>query len=447
MAPTVAQDIWKAVLGELQLQIPRSTYETWLKGTAGIAIEDRTMVVHVPNAFTADWIEKRIFGLVNKTVTRVSAQPLDVSFRIGQSEPRGTELLRASTNQPTAHSLRGSSIPNMRYSFSSFVVGSSNSLAFSASEAAANAPGQCYNPLFIYSGVGLGKTHLLHAIARSCMERRLKYLYVTSEQFTNEFISSIRERSTEKFRNRYRSVDILLMDDIQFMAGKEQTQEGFFHTFNDLHNSNRQVVITSDRPPQTMLSLEDRLRSRFSWGLIADIQPPPLETRVAILQAKSIENKVVISDEVLTFIAQRVRDNVRNLEGALNRIMATARLTGTPVDLDLANRALQGLSQGESLTPPSPEHVLAAVAQVFNVSQDDLLGRKRLRHVVVARQAAMFLLNKELGLAVTRIGHLVGGKNHSTVIHGVSKISAEIVTNITLRERIDLTREKINGPP
>ena len=441
MGTTVAQDVWSAALGELQLQLPRSTYETWLKDTSGVAIEDQSMVVSVPNAFTADWLEKRIFRLVRKTVNKVSPQPLEVKFRIGGCAPTNPDLLRSPVNP-----LQGSpSFPNRRYSFTSFVVGSSNNLAFTASEAAARAPGQCYNPLFIYSGVGLGKTHLLHAIARNCMDRRLKYLYVTSEQFTNEFITSIRERTTEKFRSRYRSVDVLLMDDIQFMAGKEQTQEGFFHTFNDLHNSNRQLVITSDRPPSTMQTLEDRLRSRFSWGLIADIQPPPLETRIAILQAKAREMQAAISDEVVTFIAHRVRNNVRNLEGALNRIVATSRLANGAVDLEMAAGALQGLGQDSQQSPPSPEMVMSAVAKVFNVDQQDLQGRKRHKELTTARQVAMFLLNKELGLAVTRVGRLLGGKNHSTVIHGVSKVDAELNVNADLSQKVQAVKEKFLG--
>ena len=445
MGTTVAQDIWAAVLGELQLQIPRSTYETWLKDTAGVAIEDQSMVVSVPNAFTADWLEKRIFRLVHKTVNKVSPQPLEVRFRIGSCTPRNPDLLRSTADQAIDPFQGSPSFPNRRYSFTSFVVGSSNSLAFTASEAAAKAPGQCYNPLFIYSGVGLGKTHLLHAIARNCMERRLKYLYVTSEQFTNEFITAIRERTTEKFRSRYRSVDVLLMDDIQFMAGKEQTQEGFFHTFNDLHNSNRQLVITSDRPPTTMQALEDRLRSRFSWGLIADIQPPPLETRIAILQAKAREMQVTISDEVLTFIAQRIRDNVRHLEGALNRIVATSQLTKGTADLELAARALQGLAQDTQQSSPSPERVLTAVAQVFNVAHQDLLGRRRHKELTIARQIAMFLLHKELGLAVTRIGRLLGGKNHSTVIYGIDKVGVELKANAALRQKVQAVKEKLLG--
>ena len=235
------------------------------------------------------------------------------------------------------------------------------------------------------------------------------------------------------------------MDDVQFMAGKEQTQEGFFHTFNDLHNSNRQLVITSDRPPSTMQTLEDRLRSRFSWGLIADIQPPPLETRIAILQAKAREMQAAISDEVLTFIAHRVRNNVRNLEGALNRIVATSRLANGAVDLEMAAGALQGLGQDSQQSPPSPEMVMSAVAKVFNVDQQDLQGRKRHKELTTARQVAMFLLNKELGLAVTRVGRLLGGKNHSTVIHGVSKVDAELNVNADLSQKVQAVKEKFLG--
>ena len=443
----VAQNTWAAVLGELQLQVPRSTYETWLKDTTGLTLEDHNLVVSVPNAFTAEWLEKRIFRLVHMTARKVSRQPLEVRFHIGRQDLEEPDSDMSAVGQHRDPFQRATAFPNWRYSFDSFVIGSSNDLAYTAAHTVAMSPGQYYNPLFIYSGAGLGKTHLLQAIARKCVERRIKYLYVTSEQFTNDFITSIRERTTDKFRSRYRSVDVLLMDDIQFMGGKEQTQEGFFHTFNDLHNNSRQLVITSDQPPNTMPSLEGRLRSRFAWGLIADIQAPSLETRIAILQAKAKELQVSISDEVLSYIAQRVFDNIRSLEGVLNRVVAMAGMNNKVINLELAARALQGLVQDIKRYSQYPERVLQIVAQVFTIPLPDLLGKKRHKELVTARQIAMYLLHKELDLTVTRVGRLLGGRNHATVLHGVGKITSALETNPALSQRLQLVKEELLRSP
>jgi chromosomal replication initiator protein len=332
---------------------------------------------------------------------------------------------------------------NAKYSFKSFVVGPSNRLGYSAAKAVADAPGQTYNPLFLYSGVGLGKTHLLHAIGHDCAEKGMSFAYVTSEKFTNEFIAAIGNRTTEEFRNKYRSVDVLLIDDIQFISGKEQTQEGFFHTFNDLHNSNRQVVLTSDRPPKAMALLEDRLRSRFEWGLIADIQPPDLETRMAILLAKARQLGVALGESIIEFVAKKVQKNVRELEGSLNRIVALSRLTEGPITLDMASQAVADFMPDMSRDSVDPDRIMEEVTRRFKVSNSDLVGTSRKKPIVRARHVAMYLLHEELGMKDTEIGRLLGGRDHSTIINAVGKVNYEINVDAHLRQDVLSIKEAI----
>ena len=325
------------------MQLPSSAFATWLKDTAGLAFADDKLVVGVPNVFTSEWLERRAYQLVQRTASKIVGRPLDVVFRIEESQARRetSPAGRPATQRQGAPPMFQTGFPNRRYSFDSFVVGPSNDLSYNAAMAVASSFGEHYNPLFIYSGVGLGKTHLLHAIAHRCVQQSINYLYVTSEQFTNEFITAIRRKSTEEFRSRYRSVDVLLMDDVQFMSGKEQTLEGFFHTFNDLHNTGRQIVLTSDKSPKTMPYLEERIRSRYSWGLTTDIQAPSPETKVAILQTKAKEKNVAAGNDVLTYIAERTGGSIRDLEGAFNRVAATAQVAKGPITLALARRALE----------------------------------------------------------------------------------------------------------
>ena len=440
---TTARSTWSAVLGELEIQLPSSAYATWLKDTVGLSINDGSLVVGVPNVFTSEWLEQRAYQLVQKTAAKITGAPLQVSFRVDPSKQRVPSPAAPAHHTSSEAPLPFSRVPNHRYSFDSFVVGPSNSLSYNAALAVASSSGQYYNPLFIYSGVGLGKTHLLHAIAHRCVERSVNYLYVTSEQFTNEFITAIRQRSTEEFRSRYRSVDILLMDDIQFMSGKEQTLEGFFHTFNDLHNTNRQIVITSDKSPKTMPYLEERVRSRLSWGLTTDIQAPPLETRVAILQTKAQEMQVSVNNQVLTYVAERTHGSVRNLEGAFNRIVATAQLSNSPITLELAKQVLRGTEDHRDISSQSPDHVLLAIEAVFKVDQAILTGPKRQRDFVIARHAAMYIMRKYLNLTVTEIGRALGGKNHATVIHGIKRVTKYLNDDSAFRAKIEATKEDL----
>jgi chromosomal replication initiator protein DnaA len=332
---------------------------------------------------------------------------------------------------------------NQRYTFSTFIVGSGNQLAHAASLAVADAPGHAYNPLFLYGGVGLGKTHLLHAIGHTTLERGMTVLYVSSETFTNEIVDAIRYRTTEEFRAKYRSVDVLLVDDIQFIAGKDSTEEEFFHTFNSLYETNRQIVICSDRPPKAIVSLEERLRSRFEWGLIADIQPPDLEMRIAILRAKADLLPQKIPDEIILYLASRVQSNIRELEGSLNRVQAYAQLQGLPLTLDTAKAAMVSLASDNRQRRVSIEDILSAVAEHYHIPVDDLRGKQRDKQIVVPRHVAMYLMRQETEASLLEIGQALGGRDHSTVLHGCEKISREINENTALRKEVLAIRQQL----
>ena len=444
-----AKATWEAILGDLQVQVARPIYETWLKETEAAGLSDEVLRVRVPTLFAVEWLERRMYQLIQSTVYRVTGRPLRVQFEVrgsGTEEEEKKEKEIAPSNPPgigpkasqtSMHQLNG------RYTFDNFVVGSSNHLPYSAARAVTEDPGHSYNPLFIYSGVGLGKTHLLHAIAHSCRSKHMAFLYVTSEQFTNDFISAIRTKSTEDFRLKYRSADVLLVDDIQFISGKEQTQEGFFHTFNDLHNSNRQVVLASDRPPKALSLLEDRLRSRLGWGLIADIQPPDLETRMAIIRTKADQMNVELVDQVIEYLSKKVQKNVRDLEGSLNKMVALSRLTDSPITLDLASQAISDLVQERPTRSVQPGTILEEVAARFGVSGEDLIGTSRRKEIVRARHAAIYLLHQELGMKATDIGRLLGGRNHSTIIHAMGRMNSEINLDPHLRQDVLAVKETI----
>ncbi|HVB22545.1 MAG TPA: chromosomal replication initiator protein DnaA [Ktedonobacteraceae bacterium] len=331
---------------------------------------------------------------------------------------------------------------NPRYSFDAFIVGNSNRLAHAASLAVAEAPGESYNPLFLYGGAGLGKTHLLHAIGHQGVQTGLAVLYVSSEQFTNEIVNAIRYRTTEEFRAKYRSVDILLVDDIQFIAGKESTEEEFFHTFNSLHEMSKQIVICSDRPPKAILSLEERLRSRFEWGLIADIQPPDLETRMAILRVKADLLHYRIPDDIIAYIAGRVQTNIRELEGCLNRLMAYQQLHRTDLTMDIARAAMSSLGDDTRESRLDSKQIAQAVAEYYHISLDAMCGKQRDKHIVMPRQIAMFLIRQETQASLLEIGQLFGGRDHSTVLHACEKIDREVNINPTLRREIVAIREQ-----
>ena len=442
-------------MGQLEMELPRATFDTWLKDTEGMAFDGMDLLVQVPSVFTIAWLEQRMYQTILRALRQSSGELLDVRFRVSsdtaEEELEPPSVSRSSNGGGASSPVSAAPATPMnagvnfdrKYSFNNFVVGTSNRMAFSAAQAVADAPGQSYNPLFLYSGVGLGKTHLLHAVGQEAARHGHSVLYVSSEQFTNDFISAIRNRTTEEFRQRYRSVQVLLIDDVQFMSGKEQTQEGFFHTFNDLHTAGYQIVLTSDRPPKALALLEDRLRSRFEWGLIADIQPPDLETRMAILSSKADQLKTIIEDSVLELIAKRVQKNVRELEGSLNRVVAYSQLMSIPVTLESTSRLLDDLTQDIARHAIDREKILDEVSRHYKVTTADLLGRSRSKTIALARQVAMYLLIYELELSPTEVGRLLGNRDHSTVIHGAGKISGDINEDYHLRQNVLTIKEAI----
>jgi chromosomal replication initiator protein len=417
-----AQRMWEAALGRLELQVTRPSFDTWLRGTVGISVQGDTLLVGVPTPFAAEWLEQRMQGLIETAVAAVAAGPLGVTFSVrGAAPPPGLSPPQAPiADGPFKRPVSLAQL-NDRYTFDSFIVGPSNQLAYAASVAVANAPGQAYNPVFLYSSVGLGKTHLLHAIGLHAQAAGKSVAFVTCEQFTIEYLAAIRDRRTDGFRDRYRGVDVLLIDDIQFLSGKEGTQDGFFHTFNALHDARRQIVLTSDRPPAALPLLEDRLRSRFEWGLVADIGSPDLETRIAILQAHAATTTVPVPDEVLAFIAERVQTNVRRLEGCLNHVTAMAQFTNQAVTIALATNSLSATA-ATAAGLSSPKAIIAAVAAHYGLSTGALVGGRRDKATATARQVAMYLAHDVLRSTPDEIGQTLGGRDRTTVLYSIKKV-------------------------
>lgn len=424
-----AREIWQAALELLQRQVSLLNYETWLKDTVGLSCHEDQLVVGVSSIFAVECLDRDLKPLIKKTLGESTGRPLEVQFQVYQEAEGGAPY---PWHRPTF---------NPKYTFSSFVVGSSNRLAHAAALGVAERAGTSHNPLFIYGGVGLGKTHLLHAIGHMVLEIPIRVIYVTAEQFTNEFIAGLRERRIEDFDNKYRSVDMLLIDDVQFFVGKQETQEKLFHTFNDLHNANRQIVLSSDRPPRALSLLEDRLRSRFEWGLIADIQPPDLETRVAILQAKAEQQQAELPLEVLYFIARHVPSNIRELEGALNRLAAYAKLTHSTPTPQLASEVLTGITAADFKQALTPELIINTVAEHFKLDAESLRGKRRDKPIALARHVAMYLLREETQCTWSEIGRELGGKDHKAALYGHHKMATEIDANYALHREVQQIKE------
>ncbi len=436
--------IWSAALGELQLQMTQATFDTWLRDSRLLKYEDSTFIIGVKNGYAKDWLENRLLATIKRTLARLAGQTVAVKFVVWSEEPRQQDDVPL-LNLPPAVS---TSIPapppanlNPRYTFDSFVVGPGNRLAHAASMAVTEYPAGAYNPLFIYGGVGLGKTHLLNAIGHSCQAQGLRVLYVSSEKFTNDLIEAIRSHITAAFREKYRTADVLLVDDVQFIAGKESTQEEFFHTFNTLHGTGKQIVVSSDRAPKAMSTLEERLCSRFEWGLIADIQPPDLETRIAILRSKSAACGASVPNEIFALIASRIQNNIRELEGALNRVLALSQLTHQPLTPEVAETALSSLlPQRSKLTP---DQIVEAVALHFSVEINALQGRSRSRAIARPRQIAMYLIREEIGASLPQIGAILGGRDHTTVLYGCERIADLIEEDTDLRRQVITLRQRL----
>jgi chromosomal replication initiator protein len=517
--------IWRMVLGELALQMPSSTYDTWVRDTVVIGYEDGEFIIGMPNAYARDWLENRLRHTIKRSLSSIMHRAVQIQFRV---RPRPVQegvrtaaapLYQAVVEEPVvtnpsnrhtpstgnpqpapqrvadplaetrAHEERheaqpeGNSHPAAReeadsgryaqpaapqsgreqggrergdeavlatqlnpyHNFETFVVGNHNRLAHAAALAIVDMPGQSFNPLFIYGGVGLGKTHLLNAIGNSLRQKGFRLIYCSSEQFTNELISSIRNQSTDQFRAKYRQADVLLIDDIQFIGGKESTQEEFFHTFNHLHAAGKQVVLSSDRPPKALPTLDDRLRSRFEGGLQTDIAQPDFETRVAILQTKANRMGVPVPYDVLLLVAERVDSNIRELEGALNRLSMQARLTNQTLNLALAKSLLENLAPQRLPCPPAG--VVRIVAEHFGLRTEDLTGRKRTKEIANARQIAMYLLREENDLSLPAIGDQLGGRDHSTIRYGVERVSEDLDHDESLRMTILALRDRVYAPP
>ena len=462
------RQVWRATLGELEISLSQATFETWFRRTALLRVDEasNTFTIGVSSGFAKDWIEERYRSLIAQTIAKivgysvtlqvevVSEAELDAHGALAGKRSASTDgatPLHAAAPAGDAVRVVDASEPtrptnlNARYTFATYVVGSASRLAHAASQSVSERPGGAYNPLFLYGGTGLGKTHLLHAIGNAVMERspKRRVLYITGEAFTNEFILSIQQGAADAFRSRFRKIDVLLIDDIQFIADKERTQEEFFHTFNALHSAGKQIVITSDRTPKEISLLEERLRSRFEWGLIADISSPDLETRIAILRSKVEESGVVVADEVLEQVARRVQSNVRELEGALTRLVAVGRLSGMPVTMELAARVLSEAVYPSPKRILEPEQVVAVVAEHYGVTVEQLRGPKRDREIVVPRQIAAYLSREETDASLVRIGGALGGRDHSTIIHACSKIEREMSYDAELRREVALLREAL----
>jgi len=446
-----AEQAWQAALGELQLQLTKPTFDTWVKNTYVISWEDCTFLVGVHNGYAKDWLENRLLTTIKRTLSSIVGRTVEVRFvvrpkrgkKASQEQALVTDVAEQPRSQPNnAQCPSFNNGLNPKHTFETFVVGNANRLAHAAARSVAENLAKQYNPLFIYGGVGLGKTHLLQAIGNLALSYTPYVLYVSSETFTNELINAIRTQSTEEFRAKYRNhVDLLMIDDIQFIGGKESTQEEFFHTFNSLHQAGKQIVMSSDRPPRAIVTLEERLRSRFEQGLIADIQPPDFETRIAILRTKAEAYPIAIPLDVIDFIARKFQSNVRELEGALNRVVAHAVLMNEPLTADVAAAVLQDiLTRSDSI---SATQVIDAVCRHFGLDALTLTGRQRSHDVALARQVAMYLLKEELDYSLPQIGQTLGGRDHTTVLYGCQKIKEGIEENDELRRDVLLIKEQL----
>jgi chromosomal replication initiator protein len=435
---------WQAVVGQLQMEMPKATFDTWVRDARFMKFEQNTFVVGLKNAYARDWVENRLTSTISRNLTGIMNQAVDLQFVIAQPEERlNGHHPEEAEPAPTVEAQNRNPSLAPKYTFENFVVGANNRLAHAASVAVAENPARAYNPLFLYGGVGLGKTHLLHAIGNACATNGGAVLYVSSEEFTNDLINAIRSHTTQAFRDKYRAIDVLLIDDIQFIAGKESTQEEFFHTFNTLHSQDKQIVISSDRPPKAMNTLEERLRSRFEWGLTADIQAPDLETRLAILRFKAEQIGRVVPNDILDLIARRMQSNIRELEGALTRILAYSDLRGLPLTVELVNTALPDMLPRQRQL--QPDHIIHIVADSFGISEENILGRDRSRQIALPRQVAMYLLREEAKISLPQIGEALGGRDHTTVMYGCDKITDMMERDHHFRRQVLDIKEQLYG--
>lgn len=434
------QEIWETALGELQVQVSKPNYRTWFIKTTGLSYQGNQFVVGVPNTFAAEYLEKNQRSLIEKVLLGLTSPGVQVEFQVNGKHQSHQSNLNTTPGIPAPADRR----LNPNYIFDYFIEGVCNRLARVSALAVARNPGHSYNPLFIYGGAGLGKTHLLHAIGHA-VPNQINVICTSAEQFTNEFLSALRDKSTEGFRKKYRSIGMLLIDDIHFISGKEQTEESFFHTFNELHNSHRQIVITSDCPPREIPSIEERLRSRFEWGLVVDIQPPDFETRLSILKSKAKQLSVDLDQEVLGYIARHVQHNIRVLEGSLNRVLAFAKLLKSVPNNDIAARALEDIAHKEPVADAMTyASILAAVAESFHLDKEELIGRRRDKDATLARRLAMYLIRQETNYSLAQIGRELGNRDAASVTAACKKISADINVSPYLKRKIRDIRSSLH---
>jgi chromosomal replication initiator protein len=432
------QNIWQEALSELRKSVGEQNFDTWIKPVRARQEQPHEVVLEVPNKFFRDWLAENFLVMIRQTLSNLAHSPVELSLVVN---PDLRESHAPPEKRPVHHEHKKPQRTTnliVKYTFDNFVVGASNQFAHAASLAVANQPGEHYNPFFIYGGVGLGKTHLINAIGHHILDHRpdLKVFYLSSESFMNELIGSLRRDKMDDFKTHFRNIDVLILDDVQFLAGKERTQEEFFHTFNSLHESHRQIIITSDKFPKEIPDLEDRLRNRFEWGLIADIQPPDMETRVAIIQKKAEGEGVPIPHEVAIFLASHIDSNVRELEGSLTRLAAFASLTKTEVTVDLAKEVLQNTLKG-TRREISVEHIQKTICDHFNLRLADLKSKRRTKNVALPRQVAMYLCRKYTATSFPAIGTMFGGRDHSTVIHASRSIEKKIKDDPSMKATVD----------
>jgi len=451
-------EIWQSVLAEFELKVSKANFTTWFRNTGIAEFQDGQVVICVPNTFTKSWLEKKYHSELVRALERITGKPIKkVAYRveniknIQEWECKLMPMMISTAETPLYSPNPYKTNPvsqfglNPKYVFRAFIVGKGNELAHAAAQAVVERPGEAYNPLFIYGGVGLGKTHLIQAVGHAMLGKNAhtKILYVSSEKFTNEFIAGIKETRTKEFRDRYRNIDLLLIDDIQFIAGKEQTQEEFFHTFNELHQQGKQVVLTSDRPPKAIPALEDRLRSRLEWGMIADISPPDLETRVAILQAKSQEKGFALPPLLVQLVAATIQSNIRELEGALNKIIAFHQLKNIEPSKETVKSILTTFESHSMKKSLTPRELIAEVARFYDIGVDDILGKSREKKLSFPRQIIMFLLRKELKMSYPAIGSELGGRDHTTAMHAHTKISTEVENDLKIKQEVEILKQRM----
>ncbi|WP_106495687.1 chromosomal replication initiator protein DnaA [Lentibacillus sp. Marseille-P4043] len=443
-------ELWIATLEVIEEKISKPSFETWLKNTKADSLKDDTLTISAPNEFSKDWLESRYTELISEILFDITGAKLTVKFVIPEG-PETNEVDKVPKTVPNVENNQATDTPktmlNPNYVFDTFVIGSGNRFAHAASLAVAEAPANAYNPLFIYGGVGLGKTHLMHAIGHYVREHNPKanVVYITSEKFTNEFINAIMDNKTANFRNKYRNVDILLIDDIQFIAGKESTQEEFFHTFNALHEESKQIIISSDRPPKEIPTLEDRLRSRFEWGLITDITPPDLETRIAILNKKAKAEGLDIPNEAMNYIANQIDTNIRELEGALIRVVAYSSLVNRDIDASLTADALKDIIPSSKPKVITIAKIQQVVGEKYDVKLEDFAAKKRTKQIAFPRQIAMYLSRELTDFSLPKIGEEFGGRDHTTVIHAHEKISKMLENDTLLDKDIENIKEQLKS--